>query len=309
MAYILKSNVIVEDNDGKFPYLTPFGETNKYASSYFNEMAEKGYNLTLSDFNAIHDFTQGLIDNGVMDSIIELYPFMGSTINQSLVKLKHKSVKSAFIRNNTGNVLFDGKGLSFPNYLTSGVMGIGTGLKISEVYEGSGFGISAYIKYDNSDARTEMRNIFSAASTVVGGNGSGSDAIITSRRPSGAVTNKLLVSSPSFPNIPTAQDTASGIVTLTNRWNESKQIYERTSRWNGSVLGTSASNVQLSPPTFDTDFNIGSAHVLADNSSYYSFHGKIRFIAVLNGSVDASIASQIEQAISTFITATGKNVF
>lgn len=307
MTYILKSNKIVEDNDGRFPYVTPYGETNKYVSNYYTNMLLEGYEITQSEFDILNEYTSGLISSGAINAIVELYPFLGDNVDAMLTKLVFVDNPRLGKIASFGAANIDSKGIKFDVYKASGADALKTNILLSSIFGGNGFGVSAYVKYNNTDGRADTRTIVGVSNSITGANASGADAVSLSRIPAGSVTNKFLVSLPSISSI--SAETDPGILTIFNKWNTSKIMTERGARFKGVSLGGSTSAVQLSNPIYDTDFYVGASHVSSDNLAYYGFHGHIRSLAILNGSHDTVVLQKIEELTEVFINQTGKNVF
>ena len=307
MTYILKSNKIVEDNNGRFPYLTPYGETNKYVSNYYENMLLVGYEITKAEFDILNEYTSGLISSGAINAIVELYPFMGNSVDAMLTKLVFVDNPRLGKIASFGAANIDSKGIKFDTYKTSRADALKTNILLSSIFGGNGFGVSAYVKYNNTDGKTNTRTIVGVSNSVPGADTGSEHSVSLSRRPDGRVINKFLVSSPS--TTPISAETDAGILTIYNKWNTSKIITERGVRFKGVSLSSSTSAVQLSNPIYDTDFYVGASHVSSDNLAYYGFHGHIRSLALLNGSHDTVVLQTIEGLTEVFINQTGKNVF
>lgn len=306
MTYILKSNKIVEDNDGRFPYVTPYGETNKYVSNYYTNMLLAGYEISQAEFDILNEYTNGLISSGAINAIVELYPFMGNSVDAMLTKLVFVDNPRLGKIASFGAANIDSKGIKFDVFKTSNAEALKTNILLSSIFGGNGFGVSAYVKYNNTEGGADARTIVGVADSILGANLSGQNAVSLSRMPNGRVNNKFLASAPIY-NI--SAETDPGILTIFNKWNTSKIMTERGARFKGVSLSSSTSAVQLSNPVYDTDFYVGASHVSSDDLAYYGFHGHIRSLALLNGNHDTTVLQKIEELTEVFINQTGKDIF
>ena len=78
MATVTRLKAVV--NNKNLPILTPDGElTNYYVGMYLNKIEETGYNLSVSEKTAISAFIDSAIQNGYIDYIQYMLPFIGDS--------------------------------------------------------------------------------------------------------------------------------------------------------------------------------------------------------------------------------------
>src|SRR5690606_5257726 len=146
MAYILKSNIVVNDPDSRFEYNTPLGVTTKELSIYYYALIDKGYSMTQAEFNALDSYQRGLIALGKWGDIKEFAPLIGNTVEQVAIKLKYKNTQACAEFGDITNDYVDGKGLYFetkPLYFSNTLNMLYTN---QDVVDESGGGIISYFK-------------------------------------------------------------------------------------------------------------------------------------------------------------------
>ncbi|GEM_PF-4129167 len=306
MAYIIRSNKAVVDNNGKFPYVTPFGETNKYLAAYYNNMLSAGYTFSQAEFDALNTFTKALIDQEIINSIVEIIPLIGGA-NQAATLTKLKFLNSAKMTPiNTSAANFGDKGLKFDVYKTSGADAFEIGFTDLDIWNKySGFGYTAYFKFDNSDTRTSGRTVFglSANSADISNNSIGLNILRN-----GVTQSRFMNSSPT--NTVIADFESPQLYSSFTKWNAIKNTTLRYTESNGSVLTNSSSNVLLNTPNANSSFNLGAFKVAATPTApTLGFHGKIRFLLFTNGELTLAQLSTLNSSIMTLLTSLGKTTF
>lgn len=88
MAYILKSNIAVNDPNNRFEYYSYYGKTSKEVSRFLSNMDATGYMVTKPEFDALNAFVNNLKSADIWDKVYEVYPIMGKNTAGALVKLK-----------------------------------------------------------------------------------------------------------------------------------------------------------------------------------------------------------------------------
>ncbi|OSI94370.1 hypothetical protein, partial [Bradyrhizobium canariense] len=71
MAYIIKSDVAVEDPNGKYPYFTRFGITHPDIKVYMDNLELEGYSMTKQEFDALDRFIKTLDERSLWNNILE----------------------------------------------------------------------------------------------------------------------------------------------------------------------------------------------------------------------------------------------
>lgn len=94
MAYILKSNVVVNDPEGRFEFYSKYGKAPKDVAKYVKDLEQSGYSVSVTEFNALRDFVNNLEQGMVWDKVREAYPIMGGNLEGASIKLK--SLNSVF---------------------------------------------------------------------------------------------------------------------------------------------------------------------------------------------------------------------
>lgn len=90
MAYVLKSDVVVADPTGRFPYLTRYGIAHGDLAKYMTALEARGFAMPQADFTAFKTFIDTLEAAGLWGKLLEVYPFYGSDFSHMTVKLKSK---------------------------------------------------------------------------------------------------------------------------------------------------------------------------------------------------------------------------
>lgn len=156
MAYIIKSDVAVEDPNGKYPYFTRFGITHPDIKVYMDNLELEGYSMTKQEFDALERFIKTLEERSLWNGILEVYPFIGDSISAATVKLKSLNSSKLLIKNTTTSaslslddnwdITADGKIIGIKNartYQSALASCFDTNITVGELSQEWGF--SAYI--------------------------------------------------------------------------------------------------------------------------------------------------------------------
>lgn len=156
MAYIIKSDVAVEDPEGKYPYFTRFGITHPDIKVYMDNLELSGYSLNKQEFDALDRFIKTLEERSLWANILEVYPFIGNSVSAATVKLKpFKSSKLSIKNTSTSaslsldsnwDITADGKVIGIKNqrtYQSDNASCFDTDLIVSDLTQDWGF--SAYV--------------------------------------------------------------------------------------------------------------------------------------------------------------------
>jgi hypothetical protein len=153
MALILKINNEITDPQNAFSVLTAFGVAHPITGAYVNRLALNGYSVNEEIFNAINNFIIGLAENNVISNVLEIYPMIGDSLAQKLIKLKPLEYSTSLINGGTASMTLDATGLKGGNdrYLkgmfpTSVITdGGGFYMKATEPWYSSGVGVNQTI--------------------------------------------------------------------------------------------------------------------------------------------------------------------
>ncbi len=88
MAYIIRSDIVVPDPQGKFAYLTRHGEAPRELAQYMAQLESAGFMMPASDFQGFKAFIEELTVAGIWGSVKEVYPLYGNSMESVTVKLK-----------------------------------------------------------------------------------------------------------------------------------------------------------------------------------------------------------------------------
>lgn len=177
MAYILKSNVSINDPNDLINYYTKYGVTTPSTKIYLDDLESDGFVLDDNEGSAIVSFVRNLDNAGVWPKVRECYPFIGDSL--SAVSLKLKSVTANRRMAALGGLSFsdfelvNGKsvGKNITTWASVDSKRFNTGLKISDLDDS--WAIHAYLGSIPIEASTNnlplwgaSQNEFATRSTV-----------------------------------------------------------------------------------------------------------------------------------------------
>jgi hypothetical protein len=296
MALYLKSNVVVNDPDGRFEYNTPLGATTRELFIYYYALRDKGYSLTQAEFNALDSYQRGLTAIGKWNDIKEFAPLIGNTVEQVAIKMKYKNAQSCAKIGDITNDYVDGKGLYFetrPNELANALSMLYTN---QDVVDESGGGIISYFKRTNNpEHATELLTILGSKGGIREVFQNPTD-IWNYYLNSNARTNGLGVGPYVY---------ASKFII------ESNNIKQRRVYKDGilsSFTDTSVPMTELINPGFS--HLIGASNGTAANleRAVSGFEGVIRLMIIHNGQFTDSEMATVSDLTSTLITGLGKTI-
>ncbi|OCH31883.1 hypothetical protein A6E13_16195 [Aliivibrio fischeri] len=99
MAYIIKSDVAVEDPNGRFPYFTRFGITHPDIKNYMDNLESVGYLMNKKEFDGLNRFIRTLESRSLWINVLEVYPFIGNSIASATIKLKPFKLTQLSVKN------------------------------------------------------------------------------------------------------------------------------------------------------------------------------------------------------------------
>lgn len=146
MAYILKSNVTVNDPDNRFEYYSDYGKTSKEISRFLSNMSATGYVVTKPEFTALNNFVENLKEASIWDKVYEVYPLMGKDTAGTLVKLKaYEGGEVMTVMNGFDDSMLEivngkvlGKKVTAASSAGNAPM-VNTGLSIGKIFPNAGF--------------------------------------------------------------------------------------------------------------------------------------------------------------------------
>lgn len=312
MAYVLKSDVVVNDPTEKYKYLTPFGFSGRDVSIYLRNLESYGYNLTQTEFSILNDFINDLKSSGFWSNLTEIYPFIGNSPQSAMVKLKfktHKSLKA--VNTDTVDSLLDSSAWKFEG---SGVVGVkpnrpyhernspcfDTGLLASDI--GKDWSFATAIQ-DRSVLQSEVgaRVIFGASLDE-----QAAKQVLVELTNNTSTTTKVLSAA-------NRSGRVYGDVTLTNTGTDNSRILVVSSK-GSSVLGISGGSKILEgvAPTYEEGIEDKKPLYLLAKSPYslggvtQGYNEGMSFAMVLNTKLNIQEAIELKNIILRFTAALGK---
>lgn len=286
MAHIITSNKVLADTTNAL-YITDKGFATKNVKDYNAEMLANGFDIPQLHFDALNTFENSI--KPITAKIVEIYPFMGTTIDNQLTKLKHKNtIKGVAINGIDATFVDAGKGLKWDTYLSGGAKAIDTGLKDADLASGFGF-----VVYGDFPAYADYRGLF----------GKGADLVLTDTDFFFLnAQNELANSNNATAFAATGSVAGSGIlgnqITVSGGNIINRKLYK-----NSNVLLDEMVSI-----VHNTDANnYAIASLYSGVVSNYGFYGKIRFGAVTNGNLTNSEYLLLVDAINTLMTSLGKS--
>lgn len=301
MATIIKSNKAVNDVNNIFPYVSEFGETTQSLGRYSYERELAGSPVTLSEHNALKTLEDSLTNLGVFDKIIEFIPLMGQNINSMMLKYKFKDNDRMVGINSLSSTQLDlGLGLNF-SAVPSGAMPA-VNMKLKQKYL-LPKGHTSFIYYNspvNASVTTD-RTIFGVGDADADEANTVQVLLDTSRR-----VNSKFLGTNNF-----ADDKfyfGKFLIASKVGLNSSGQVAVRELWDNGTLADSTAGAVTIAGSIAqEKEFYLGAKNGATSGGTKF-FFGQIRLVLIFDGTVDALIIPQVNTALQTFISQTGKTL-
>lgn len=292
MAYILKSNIVVNNPEHNFEYVTPLGLAGEELSAYYNKILSLGYSLSQSEFDSLKTFQQGMESIGQWENIEEYAPLIGNTVAQVAVKYKYKNSQSAEAKEGLSDSNVDGKGLVFIPRVASYPPALDLKYSSLDSFNSGGGGLISYHKNTTSSFISGQRY------TIVHGGG-----LFESYSSIDGIYNTYLESnmlSPVEPNAP--------MVYLSKYEIVSGEIRNRRTYVGGVIAGFSDTPIATTSPSGDTSAIIGGRIGAPGARSTYGFEGNIRLVILHNGKMPESSIPQVSQLFENLVSGLGKTI-
>lgn len=299
MATIIKSNKAVNDADNLFPYISEFGETTQSLGRYSYERELAGSPVTLSEHNALKTLEDSLTTLGVIDKVIEFIPLMGQNLNSMMLKYKFKDNDRMVGINSLSSTQLDlGLGLNFAK--PSGTMPA-VNMKLKQKYL-LPKGHTSFVYYNSPiDVAVPDRTIFGAGDADADEANTVQILLDSSRR-----VNSKFLGTNNF-----ADDKyywGRFLIASKVGLNTSGQVSIRELYDNGILADSTVGTTTVTGSTAQEKEIFLGAKNGATASGTKFFYGKIRLVLIFDGTIDAVLIPQINTALQTFISQTGKTL-
>jgi hypothetical protein len=296
MAFILKSNITVNDTEGRFKHTTPLGVTTVDIKNYYNKMVDLGYHLTKSEFDALNDYQNGLVELGQWDNLLEFAPLIGNTIEQVAVKLKYKNDQVCGIMPNTTNSHVDGKGLNIETRRTYAPAALDLKITSQDLYNSGGAGLISYSKVIEGDLASGQRL------HVVGGL-DGLAEYYTS-----TLGRKVMFFINS--NFSKEAPPLDAVINITKFKLDGNNVVERKLFTDGVLDEEVTTSVPITSPLPNPTIThyIGAIKDSVKEETTQGFLGLIRLIILHNGQIPNELIPQVSALTQSLITGLGKTI-
>ena len=300
MATIIKSNKAVNDTNNIFPYVSDYGDTTQSLGRYSYERELAGSPVTLSEHNALKTLEDSLTTLGVIDKVIEFIPLMGQNLNSMMLKYKFKDNDRMVGINSLSSTQLDlGLGLNF-SAVPSGAMPA-VNMKLKQKYLLSK-GHTSFVYYNSPiDVAVPDRTIFGAGDADADEANTVQILLDSSRR-----VNSKFLGTNNF-----ADDKyywRKFLIASKVGLNSSGQVAVRELWDNGTLADSTAGAATIAGSIAqEKEFYLGAKNGATASGTKF-FYGQIRLLLIFDGTVDALIIPQVNTALQTFISQTGKTL-
>lgn len=286
MAHILRSNKALLNAENAL-YITDKGMAKKSLTDFYNSLSADGYILNQSQFDALKFFENEI--EPYQSKILEIYPFLGSTVEAQMTKLKFKNTSKCVPINGLNDTMVDNaKGLNWASYLIP-AKGINTGLKDADFPTGFGF-----ILYGQYPSYTEARGLFGKGNSILASDlmyiSAGNEIATSNNGSAKAVVGSSVVGS----GVLASQYIVSGGV-ITHR-----KLYK-----GDNVVFNEADYLPLTNSTME--YGIAMRGNTSATNVGEPFFGKIRFGMVTNGNLLDTEYKSVVASITTLMSALEKS--
>lgn len=299
MATIIKSNKAVNDVNNIFPYVSDFGDTTQSLGRYSYERELAGSPITQTEHNALKTLEDTLTTLGVFDKIIEFIPLMGQNLNSMMLKYKYKDNDRMVGINSLSSSQLDlGLGLNFakPNGAMPAV-----NMKLKQKYLLPKGHIS-FVYYNSIvDVTVPDRTIFGVGDADADEANTVQILLDSSRR-----VNSKFLGTNNF-----ADDKyywGKFLIASKVGLNTSGKVATRELYDNGILADSTAGATTIAGSTAqEKEFFLGAKNGATPSGTKF-FYGQIRLLLILDGTIDAITIGQINTALQSFISNTGKTL-
>lgn len=296
MAYLLKSNITVNDTEGRFKHNTPLGVTTVDIKNYYNKMVDLGYHLTQSEFDALNDYQNGLVELGQWNNMLEFAPLIGDTIDQVAVKLKYKNDQVCGVMPNTTNAHVDGKGLNIETRRNTAPSALDLKITSQDLYNSGGAGLISYTKVTEEALATGQRF------QVVGGLDGLSEYYTNA-----LATKVMFFVNSNFQKLSPPLD---AVIDISKFKLDGNNVVERKLFTDGALSEEVPTSTPLTiplPNPTGTHY-IGATKHVSKEETDQGFLGLIRLIILHNGQIPDEHIPQVSTLTQSLITGLGKTI-
>lgn len=293
MATIIKSNKVAT---GDFYTNTDYGLAYAEVAEYVDSVTADGNTLTQSEFNALQKLHSDLREIGIMDNVLEIYPFLGSNFGGQLTKSKYARDKKlvglfGFSQEYNG----DGRlGVEWRDYRASGPLALDT--KLTDADFSNGLGFATYVNLVSIGAVDNYTTIFGKGVGLLSPN---TRAFVRNQG------DQLFVSSGTTPS-PTVADPVNGVNMLSGFMELQSNAVKNKSAYKNGDLITYADTTEPALAYDPTTYYIAGRNQSNGGTPEQGVEGKMRFFIVTNGNFPMSKHLQLLNACQDFIVGAGK---
>lgn len=306
MAYILKSNIAVNDPDNRFEYYSDYGKTSKEISRFLSNMSATGYVVAKPEFNALNAFVNNLKASDIWDKVYEVYPIMGKDTAGTLVKLKaYEGGEVMTVMNGFDDSMLEivngkviGKKATTPSNAGNAPM-VNTGLSIGKIFPNAGFHF--YFGEAGTSGSSYWQPVIGA---ILGTTAATNTAQLAINQVTGRQSGSL--------GSTTREVTLDNTIGLRG-FNAVENVAGVSVKYKDYINGVATeftsgltANVGESPATKLALFGRNAPHTTNGAGSSTGYSGKVRFGCVTSGYLSDSQMVTLYAEITTLITALGK---
>lgn len=307
MAYILKSNIAVNDPDNRFEYYSDYGKTSKEVSRFLSNMSATGYVVAKPEFDALSAFVNNLKSADIWDKVYEVYPIMGKDTAGALVKLKaYEGGEIMTVMNGFDDSMLEivngkviGKKATTPANTGNAPM-VNTGLSIGKIFPNAGFHF--YFGEADTTGASYWQPVIGA---ILGTSAATNTAQLAINQATGRLSGTL----GSYSNREIAFDNTMGL----RGFNAVENVAGVSVKYKDYINGVATeftsgalADVGESPATKLALFGRNAPHTTNTAGSSTGYSGKVRFGCVTSGYLSDSQMVMLYAEITTLLTALGK---
>ena len=306
MAYILKSNVSVNDPDNRFEYYSDYGKTNKEVARFLSNMSATGYMVTKPEFTALNNFVENLKEAAIWDKVYEVYPLMGKDTAGTLVKLKaYEGGEIMTVMNGFNDSMLEivngkvlGKKVTSATSQGNQPM-VNTGLSIGKIFPNAGFHF--YFGESQPLAASYWQPVVGALLTSSAGGIAAQIAVNMAINEDDRVLGSSKIIAPINNSMAlrgfNAIERVAGVSNQVKRYDgTTKTAFSQGSL--ASVGDSGATKIAI--------FGRNAPHTANGAGTSTSYSGKVRFGCVTSGYLDDNQMTTLYAEITTLLTALGK---
>lgn len=306
MAYILKSNIAVNDPDNRFEYYSNYGKTSKEVVRFLSNMSATGYEVTKPEFTALNNFVENLKEAAIWDKVYEVYPIMGKDTAGTLVKLKaYEGGEIMTVMNGFNDSMLEivdgkviGKKVTAPTTAGNQPM-VNTGLSIGKIFPNAGFHF--YFGEAESFGGSYWQPVVGAllTSSVTGVSAQIAINTVNNEEDRALGTQKRTAPIDNSMGLRgfNAVEAVAGVSVKYKK-------YDGTTKTD--FLSPSNASVGVSGDTKIAIFGRNAPHIENQAGASTGYTGKVRFGCITSGYLDDSQMTTLYAEITTLLTALGK---